>query len=271
MRPPRHIHRLRQILLTGATTLVCVGLVAFCAFGVPAYEPDSGEVEPQLADEVAGDVSAGEEIVGADEEAAVDEAEEAADEAASGKKAKKKSKKGGGAGDEGGETDGGESSGGSGSSGGGSSSGSGGAKASGSGGSHTGGSGSAGSAGSGSSKSGGTAAKADPDTITVTVIVDSSRAAAWGWPDSLANMQVSVPMGSSVYDALCATGLKIGGTSSYVSSIGGLAERACGSMSGWLYYVDGEWASKPAGSYILAGGETIQWIYTCNNGSDVDL
>ncbi|MCD8316156.1 MAG: DUF4430 domain-containing protein, partial [Eggerthellaceae bacterium] len=63
---------------------------------------------------------------------------------------------------------------------------------------------------------------------------------------------VALPEGSSAYDALAATGFSLGGSSSYVSSIGGLAEFACGSKSGWVYSVNGVIPNKSAGSYKLA-------------------
>lgn len=108
-----------------------------------------------------------------------------------------------------------------------------------------------------------------PATITVSVHVDSSRATPHGWPSCLASTAVTLPAGSSVYDALLATGVGVGGSSSYVSAIGGLAERACGSGSGWLYSVNGAMPSYSCGSYILNGGESICWIYTCDMGRDL--
>ncbi len=76
---------------------------------------------------------------------------------------------------------------------------------------------------------------------------------------------VTLSEGSSVYDALCALGVSVGGSSSYVSSINGLSQMACGSMSGWTYNVNGVYANKAAGKYILSGGETVNWVYTTND------
>ncbi len=106
--------------------------------------------------------------------------------------------------------------------------------------------------------------------VTVSVYIDSSRAAPYGYPSCLGDMTVSIAQGSSVLDALKATGLAISATNSgYVSSISGLQERACGSGSGWLYFVDGVSPSSSCSKYILNGGEKIEWIYTCNMGNDV--
>lgn len=108
-----------------------------------------------------------------------------------------------------------------------------------------------------------------PSTVTVSVYIDSSRAASYGYPSSLGGGTVTLNQGASVYDALCATGASVGGSSSYVSSIGGLAEFACGPGSGWLYFVNGSSPGYGCGSYILSGGENITWIYTCDLGNDL--
>ncbi|MFQ9178621.1 MAG: DUF4430 domain-containing protein [Eggerthella lenta] len=113
------------------------------------------------------------------------------------------------------------------------------------------------------------AAPSAPSTVTVSVYIDSSRAASYGYPSSLGGGTVTLNQGASVYDALCATGASVGGSSSYVSSIGGLAEFACGPGSGWLYFVNGSSPGYGCGSYILSGGENITWIYTCDLGNDL--
>ncbi len=107
-------------------------------------------------------------------------------------------------------------------------------------------------------------------TITVTISVDASRAGG-EWPATMAAMELTLEEGATVYDALVATGLALGGSSSYISSIGGLAEFMCGSGSGWMYAVDGAFPNKSCGKYVLAGGESIQWIYTCALGKDIEL
>ena len=67
--------------------------------------------------------------------------------------------------------------------------------------------------------------------------------------------------GSTVWDALCAMGVAIGGSSTYVSSIGGLAEFACGSGSGWMYAVNGVYPNKSCGKYVLSDGDSVLWTY----------
>jgi hypothetical protein len=78
----------------------------------------------------------------------------------------------------------------------------------------------------------------------------------------MASKSVTLDPGASVYDALRGTGLAIGGSSSYVRSIGGLAEFAGGAGSGWLYYVNGVSPGYGCGSSKLYGGEQIRWVYT---------
>ena len=68
--------------------------------------------------------------------------------------------------------------------------------------------------------------------------------------------------GSTVYDALRAMGVSVGGSSYYVSSINGLAEKACGATSGWTYSVNGVFPNKACGRYVLTGGESVRWVYS---------
>ena len=103
-----------------------------------------------------------------------------------------------------------------------------------------------------------------PATITVYVSIDSSRANHYdsSWPTSMGSGTVTLSEGSSVYDALCALGVSVGGDSGYVSAINGLPHKACGAMSGWTYNVDGVYSNKACGKYILSGGETVCWVYS---------
>lgn len=98
-------------------------------------------------------------------------------------------------------------------------------------------------------------------TIRVSVYVDSSKASSLGYPNCMANKSMNIKEGSSVYDALVATGLSIGGSSSYVKSINGLAEKALGGTSGWMYSVNGETPMKAAGKYILKNGDSVRWRF----------
>jgi hypothetical protein len=122
---------------------------------------------------------------------------------------------------------------------------------------------------SGSTSTSGSQASESTATITVTVSIDDSRARAQGKSCNASGGTVTVPQGASVYDALVALGVSVGGNSTYVRSIGGLAEFDCGQGSGWLYQVNGVTPSTSCGAYKLSGGESITWIYTCDLGNDI--
>lgn len=96
--------------------------------------------------------------------------------------------------------------------------------------------------------------------ITVTVTVDGSAA---GWESS--SVALTVPAGSTAYDALVATGVSVSarqtGYGVYVSGIGGLAEKEHGSGSGWTYAVNGIRPDRSADSYALSEGDVIVWSY----------
>lgn len=109
---------------------------------------------------------------------------------------------------------------------------------------------------------------ADSDTITVTLSIDGSRAGSMDTA-SRAESKVELKKGASVFDALAATGVSIGGDSYYVSAINGLAEKQCGTYSGWMYSVNGEYPNKTCGDYKLHGSEKIIWVYTCDLGNDL--
>lgn len=89
-----------------------------------------------------------------------------------------------------------------------------------------------------------------------------ARAQSYGLGGFSYGSTVVLPQGSTVYDALCATGASISGSSYYVSAINGLAEKQCGNGSGWTYAVNGSFPGKACGRYTLSGGESISWIYS---------
>ena len=47
----------------------------------------------------------------------------------------------------------------------------------------------------------------------------------------------------------------------YVYSICGLAEKDCGSKSGWTYKVNGKMPNVSADKYVLKSGDKIEWVY----------
>ena len=117
-----------------------------------------------------------------------------------------------------------------------------------------------------------TAASALPAEIAqdqVAVVFDTSNAHAYNdkFPATLGSFVVPFEQGDTVFDALEKTGVEFESRGrDYVSSIGGIAEKACGPNSGWLYLVDGVQPTKTASDYELAGGETVLWAYTVTEG-----
>ncbi|MCQ2512052.1 MAG: DUF4430 domain-containing protein [Lachnospiraceae bacterium] len=65
----------------------------------------------------------------------------------------------------------------------------------------------------------------------------------------------------TVYDALCNCGVGFEGSSYYIKSINGLAEKQHGAMSGWLYSVNGYSPMETCGSYYLNSGDSVYWWY----------
>lgn len=56
-------------------------------------------------------------------------------------------------------------------------------------------------------------------------------------------------------------GVKNSAYGKYVYSICGLAEKDCGSKSGWTYRVNGKMPNVSADKYVLKSGDRIEWIY----------
>ena len=91
--------------------------------------------------------------------------------------------------------------------------------------------------------------------------------------------RVSFQEGETVFDVLkrvCTQkgiGLEASYTplyqTAYVEGIGNLYEFDCGSLSGWLYTVDGQVFNYSSSSYVLKDGDVVEWQYTCAGGEDL--
>lgn len=116
--------------------------------------------------------------------------------------------------------------------------------------------------GASSSNPGGAGAAEQPQTVTISVSVDSSSV---GSPVS-ASGTYTFEKGATAYDALCALGISVNASGSqfgvYVSAIGGLAEKEHGATSGWLYTVNGAQPTSAASSYVLSDGDAVCWVYS---------
>ena len=113
----------------------------------------------------------------------------------------------------------------------------------------------------GNASSGGQGGSQESSYVTVTVSVTSS---AVGNPVSSGGA-FTFNEGATVYDALCALGLSVNAHGSsygtYVSAIGGLAEKQYGGTSGWMYSVNGTTPMTACSNYVLSNGDNVVWYY----------
>ena len=122
-------------------------------------------------------------------------------------------------------------------------------------------SGGASSSNGGNASSGSQSGSQESNYVTVTVSVTSS---AVGNPVSSGGT-FTFNEGATVYDALCALGLSVNAHGSsygtYVSAIGGLAEKQYGGTSGWMYSVNGTSPMTACSNYVLSNGDNVVWYY----------
>lgn len=57
--------------------------------------------------------------------------------------------------------------------------------------------------------------------------------------------------------------------SAYIEGIGNLYEFDCGSLSGWVYRVNGTFPNYGCSSFQLRDGDVVEWLYSCDLGKDV--
>lgn len=113
----------------------------------------------------------------------------------------------------------------------------------------------------GNASSGGQSGSQESNYVTVTVSVTSSSV---GNPVSSGGT-FTFNEGATVYDALCVLGLSVNAHGSsygtYVSAIGGLAEKQYGGTSGWMYSVNGTTPMTACSNYVLSNGDNVVWYY----------
>ena len=93
----------------------------------------------------------------------------------------------------------------------------------------------------------------------------------------IAECTLSLPEGSSAFDALITAArqqqVRVDYTGSswgpYVRSIGYISEFGFGELSGWMYRVNGEFPQVYAGEFTLHEGDVVEFVYTCDLGGDV--
>ena len=95
----------------------------------------------------------------------------------------------------------------------------------------------------------------------------------------MAEKTVSFTEGESVFDVLRretrASNIHMEFTSNpmfnsvYIDGINNLYEFDCGELSGWMYRVNGWFPNYGSSQYKLKQGDVIEWLYTCDLGSDI--
>lgn len=102
-----------------------------------------------------------------------------------------------------------------------------------------------------------------PQTQTVSVVVcglDGEVLFSSGtvYRDGITALDILVDCGKEKNIPVAYSGSK---SSAYVTSIGGLAEKQHGDMSGWVYTINGESVMTPCGKCILNPGDHVEWKY----------
>ena len=54
----------------------------------------------------------------------------------------------------------------------------------------------------------------------------------------------------------------------FIAGIGGLYDRAIGAQSGWVFFVNGAFATRGAGATVIRANDIIEWRYTARFGDD---
>lgn len=96
-------------------------------------------------------------------------------------------------------------------------------------------------------------------TISATVSIAAVEDAGF----SGTNASVSLPEGSTVYDALVASETQIDAAEAeygmFVSAIAGVENS---DSSGWVYTVNGEQVMDACDDFVLSDGDVVEWSYT---------
>ncbi len=91
----------------------------------------------------------------------------------------------------------------------------------------------------------------------------------------LDTVEVKVPVNCSAIDQIVAAAkqnkiqLDIITANGYINGINYIYERDFGDLSGWMYRVNGEYASVGASEMKLKEGDLVEWLYTTNLGEDI--
>ena len=139
-----------------------------------------------------------------------------------------------------------------------------------------------------------TAAPAPTQAAATTCTISISCSTVWSHADQLSDglaailpadgqilgdTVVTFTQGESVFDVLqrvCRErGIQMESSftpaynSAYIEGIHNLYEFDCGSLSGWMYSVNGVFPNYGCSGYAVQNGDVIRWVYTCDLGKDV--
>jgi len=130
----------------------------------------------------------------------------------------------------------------------------------------------------GSSDTGSSEKSADSSGITVTIEIRCTTYSGHRDP-ILSKTSYTAEAGKSVYDVLYTVcrnkdiqmEARYDSTygSTYVKGIDNLYEYDEGSLSGWMYKVNGTYPDYGCSAYKLKDGDAIVWAYTCDGGEDL--
>ena len=115
------------------------------------------------------------------------------------------------------------------------------------------------------------------ETISVTVKCNCKNAIDYGFSSDtipqngeIFQESVFVEQGTSALDAIkfacLQSGTSITEKRGYISEIGGLKEKDCDGLGGWLYKVNGELPNYSSDKYKLNDGDVVELIYTVKIG-----
>jgi len=110
-------------------------------------------------------------------------------------------------------------------------------------------------------------------SVSCNVAIEAGSATAQAVSDNGAMRYATLRLdaGTSVYDALVASGARLGSQGSpgspigvYISAIDGLPQGEAGPQSGWKYYVNGTAPGVSCDKYVLSNGDSVEWRYVTN-------
>jgi len=85
--------------------------------------------------------------------------------------------------------------------------------------------------------------------------------------------EIVVNKGQTAFDQLIAAvkanSIQIEFRGGYVAGIANIYELDHGDLSGWMYRVNGEFASVNSNEFVLSEGDFVEWLYTRNIGKDI--